>query len=379
MKKLLIFMLVASMIFAVGCSKDNANNEKATENDTQEEQTTNPIDDLGLDYTTGLNEEGFFENVQASDVVTLGEYVGIAVPSSYHTISDEIIMGNIEKMLASFSTTNEITDRAVVDGDTVNIDYVGSIDGVAFDGGSTNGSGTEVTIGVTSYIDDFLEQLIGHTPGESFDIQVTFPEDYGVETLNGKEATFAITINHIVETVVPELTDAFVKENLSEMYEVNTVEALKTLIGNDLQESGIKSYIQEYLINNMTVASVPETVMTYQENIMKNYYEMSATSYGMDVETFLASYVGYESLDALVAASVDQLEQQAKFALTIQAIAEQSDITVSDEIMKAYFLKYTGTEEYAQFEDIYGLPYLKNSILQEAVLDFLVEAAVMAE
>ncbi|MCD7819745.1 MAG: FKBP-type peptidyl-prolyl cis-trans isomerase [Lachnospiraceae bacterium] len=97
---------------------------------------------------------------------------------------------------ASYSTDTSLT---VEDGDTVNIDYVGSIDGVEFDGGSTNGYGTDLTIGSGTYIDDFEEQLIGYHPGDTVDVTVTFPEDYGVEDLNGQEAVFEVTINGIYE------------------------------------------------------------------------------------------------------------------------------------------------------------------------------------
>ncbi len=88
----------------------------------------------------------------------------------------------------------------IEDGDTVNIDYVGSIDGVEFSGGSTNGAGTDLTIGSGSYIDDFEEQLIGYHPGDTVDVTVTFPEDYGVDDLNGQEAVFEVTINGIYES-----------------------------------------------------------------------------------------------------------------------------------------------------------------------------------
>lgn len=97
---------------------------------------------------------------------------------------------------SSFSTDTSLT---VEDGDTVNIDYVGSIDGVEFDGGSTQGMGTDLVIGSGSYIDDFEDQLIGAHPGDQVDVYVTFPEDYGVEDLNGKEALFQVTVNGIYE------------------------------------------------------------------------------------------------------------------------------------------------------------------------------------
>ena len=96
----------------------------------------------------------------------------------------------------SYSTDTSLT---VEDGDTVNIDYVGSVDGVEFDGGNTQGMGTDLVIGSGSYIDDFEEQLIGAHPGDQVDVYVTFPENYGVEDLNGKEALFQVTINGIYE------------------------------------------------------------------------------------------------------------------------------------------------------------------------------------
>ena len=97
---------------------------------------------------------------------------------------------------ASYSTDISLT---IEDGDTVNIDYVGSIDGVEFDGGNTQGQGTDLTIGSGRYIDDFEEQLIGAHPGDNVEVTVTFPEDYGNEELNGKEAVFDVTVNGIYQ------------------------------------------------------------------------------------------------------------------------------------------------------------------------------------
>lgn len=97
------------------------------------------------------------------------------------------------------TTLNTDTSLTVEDGDTVNIDYVGTIDDVEFDGGNTNGGGADLTIGSGTYIDDFEEQLIGHNVGETVEVVVTFPEDYGNEELNDKEAVFTTTINGIYE------------------------------------------------------------------------------------------------------------------------------------------------------------------------------------
>lgn len=95
--------------------------------------------------------------------------------------------------------TTEDTSLTVADGDTVNIDYVGTVDGVEFDGGSTNGAGTDLVIGSGSYIDDFEDQLIGAHPGDEVQVEVTFPDDYGSQDLAGKDAVFAVTVNGIYQ------------------------------------------------------------------------------------------------------------------------------------------------------------------------------------
>lgn len=110
----------------------------------------------------------------------------------------------LQKRPQQRSTVTEVpystdTSLTVTDGDTVNIDYVGSIDGVEFSGGSTDGAGADLTIGSGTYIDDFEEQLIGYHPGDTVEVTVTFPEDYGVDDLNGQEAVFEVTINGIYE------------------------------------------------------------------------------------------------------------------------------------------------------------------------------------
>lgn len=102
-----------------------------------------------------------------------------------------------ESTTGDTSTFSTDTSLSVKDGDTVNIDYVGSIDGVEFAGGNTNGAGADLTIGSGTYIDDFEEQLIGAHPGDTVEVNVTFPENYGNEQLNGKDALFVVEVNGI--------------------------------------------------------------------------------------------------------------------------------------------------------------------------------------
>ena len=183
----------------------------------------------------------------------------------------------------SHSQTTPSTDAAleIKDGDEVNIDYVGTIDGVEFDGGNSNGEGYDLTIGSGSFIDDFEQQLIGHKPGENVSVEVTFPDDYDGEDVAGKDAVFAVTINSI--SVTPELTDAFVAENITEEG-VTTAEEYRNFVKNKFYEQHLKEYLTNYIIENTTVKSYPSDYLKkvrattkYNDESMLQYF----SSYGM--------------------------------------------------------------------------------------------------
>lgn len=133
------------------------------------------------------------EDAQESETT---ESTSDAEDTSSEDADSETVSQENDTASAGLSTDTSLT---IADGDTVNIDYVGTIDGVEFDGGSTDGQGTDLVIGSGSYIDDFEEQLIGAHPGDTVDVNVTFPEDYGVEDLNGQDALFEVTINGIYQ------------------------------------------------------------------------------------------------------------------------------------------------------------------------------------
>jgi trigger factor len=360
----LFIALVTVLAMLTGCGDKKDEKEK---------------DDGAFSYSDGIDKNGFLEGITALDYVELPDYNALVIPSDAHTITDETLQAEIDGLLADYSTDEEIKDRAVVDGDTVNIDYVGSVDGVEFEGGSTGGEGAEVTIGETTYIDDFLEQLIGHKPGETFDINVTFPTPYeNNEELSGKDAVFDTTINYIVKKVDVELTDAFVEENLSEEYGWKTIAEMEDGLYAGLQEDAISMYIQEYLSSDVTVKSVPDSLMKYEENAMVKYYTENAESYGMDLEEFLTSFVGVSSLDELISSSADANKQSAQFALVIQAIAEDAKIKASDDDVADYFKEVVGADDYSEYEKSYGMPYLKQSVLTQKVMNDLIEHATLA-
>ena len=152
-------------------------------------------------YSDGLTKEGFFEGVTALDNVVLPDYKAYTMPEEHTVATDDEVAAKIASIQESFAKQEKDADttRAIVDKDTVNIDYVGTVDGVEFEGGNTKGAGADLTIGSKTYIDDFEEQLIGAHPGDTVEVKVTFPENYGKEELNGKDAVFTVTVNGIYE------------------------------------------------------------------------------------------------------------------------------------------------------------------------------------
>jgi trigger factor len=323
-----------------------------------------------------------WKSVTALDSVDLCDYSNIVIPADVQTVFGEELQGEIDYYLSEHNITNKITNKALKDGDTVNIDYVGSVDEVEFEGGSTNGTGAEVTIGYTSYIDDFLEQLIGKMPGTTFNVEVTFPEDYGTEEngnahLNGKDAVFVTTINHIVEYSDPTLNDAFVSENLSAEFGWMTVSEMKQGITEQIRSSKVSQFIRAYIVENSTVNTLPESLMTYQENSLILYYEEYAKQVNMEFVDFLTSYLGIADEAELIEMNKDANTESAEYYLLAQAIAEDAKLSVTDEDISEYFLKYVSTEDYSQFETFYGKPYLKLMVLNQLILDYVESTATV--
>lgn len=346
------------------------NSSEASSEVSQEESSTTSMTETEFSYSEAFDGNGYWEGITALDYTDLPEYEGISIPSDTHEIEDEEVQTQIDSIKTSYP--KKVTDRAVEDEDTVNIDYVGSVDGVEFEGGSTSGAGTEVTIGVTSYIDDFLEQLIGHTPGETFNVEVTFPDDYSSEELQGKDAVFVTTINYISSSEF-EVDDAYVSEYLSAVYEWTTVAEMTEAIREDLKTSAIKDYIRQYLIDNSEVETVPELLLDYQKNSMLKYYQGYADAYGLDMDDFLSSYVGYSTVEELIEAYTESNTEQAKYYLAIQAIAEELDIIPTDtEVEEIY------ADSYSSYVDTYGLPCLKQNVLCEQVLNRIIDNVVLA-
>ncbi|MBR3040393.1 MAG: FKBP-type peptidyl-prolyl cis-trans isomerase [Lachnospiraceae bacterium] len=326
-------------------------------------------------YSIGLNADGTIEGIKAKDYVMLPGYQEITVQRSELEISDEEVDEYIESLLADEQTLNTDESLVVKEGDSINLDYVGSIDGVEFDGGSTMGMGASIVVGQANYIEGFESQLVGHHVGESFDIEVTFPEDYGNEELNGKDAVFAITLNGIYEDAV--FDDDFVKEHFSN--EASTAKEYIQNYKDSKFEENLTTYVQNYLLDNSRILDYPESYVKGlmgllkgididQYNAYNNYYK---STMGSETYKSLQEYTGLDKKE-YYASLRTQAENNADANLIYQAVYEDANLTVTEEHKNLVLQSYGVTEQYYQnLVDTYGEGFLNQAAIRFAVLDYV--------
>jgi trigger factor len=318
--------------------------------------------DEPLNYSEGLDDNGFWLGVTALNYVSNLNPHGLAVPR----ITDNDVQNVINDFLFYFANEVIILNRAVQAGDEVNIDFVGSVDGAEFDGGSTNGWGTYVIAGCqVSYIDNFLDQIIGHMPGSVVNVEVTFPNNYHDISLRGKRALFVTAINYIIDFEPPELTDQFVLESLHQFFGWSTIAEMKNGVFEDMQYDFIMNNIERILMDSVTIKSVPNIIIESRERMLMDEIRNIALSNGIEPELYINLYFG--GTEGLLSAYREQLNYEASFFLVIQAIAEYIGLTITDN----------DTEEFVGFVYIYGLPYIKNYVLMETVMYYVIDNIVL--
>ena len=327
------------------------------------------FDYASFDYSEGLDDNGHWTGIRALDYVTLPEDVS-ALPLSKADIepTEAEIQTQIDTLLNQYATTQNITDRAAQSGDTVNIDYSGAVDGVAFTGGTA--TGYDLTLGSHSFIDGFEDQIIGHNIGDTFDVTVTFPDGYDASTdsdgntveLSGKEAVFRVTVNSISEPVTPELTDQWVDSTFGTSDDVHTVEELKAFFSSALYDQNLEDAIMDALLDTADFKDVPSEVPGYYACMFLNYYYQLSSYYSSDLDT-IAQAQGYTDANAMLGASDTVITHLAKQDLLYQAIAESQGIEPTQEQLDAAAASYSGSS--------YGDNFIHQTALQTAVMEWL--------
>lgn len=323
-----------------------------------------------------------FEDLVIEDYVTLPEYASMTVQAEKPEVTDEVIENYINRNIL---TTYPVTDRAVAQGDAVTIDYVGKKDGVAFDGGTAEGY--VLNIGSGNFIEGFEDGLVGVMPGETVDLNLTFPENYHAEELAGADVIFTVTVHDIQESTDYEnvtqeqlalMENGYTsKEDIWENAEKEVEESAEATY-----QSNITDAIIEKLMAESTFTSVPEYLVeeelqnynTYMETICMNYY-------GCDVETFVTSFYGI-SMDEYNAEMKQMCEETIKQYLIIEAISRAEGIEVSEAAMKETAAKEA--EEYgyesadALLEEV-GKTTYRMYILQDEVMTKLMDMVTVEE
>lgn len=329
--------------------------------------------------SVGLTADGRIEGVTVKDVVTLADYANIAVPEEEVAAKTEEVEDSIKSTLEQHKEPSTDASIAIADGDEVNIDFVGTVDGVEFEGGNSNGEGYDLTIGSGSFVDDFEQQLIGHKPGEEVTVEVTFPEDYDGEEVAGKDANFAVTINSI--NVTPELTDEFVAENITEEG-VTTAEEYRAFVENDFYKQHLEEYLTNYISENSTVKSYPSNylkkvraVTKYNDEQMLASYKQMSAYYGISMYENLWDLRDDEVSDELSYELElrDRAKEAAKEAMVYQALFEDAGLTLDMDAVYAEMTEEYGEESVTQMKETNGEGYIAQNEIREAVIEYLVE------
>ena len=372
--KALCFVCAGALALGMaGCGK-SASSGASSESTSLDLGSAADYDYQNFTYSDGLDENGYWTGVKALDVVTLPEdYAAIPLKKADIEPTEDEVQSQIDSLLDQPSTTAEVTGRAAANGDTVTIDYAGTVDGVAFTGGTY--SGYSLQLGSGTFIDGFEDQIVGHNVGDTFDVKVTFPEGYSDSTdaegntlvLSGKEAVFSVTLNGISEEVQPELTDAWVDETLGTSNGLHSVEALRAFYQQQLYQANLQTAVMDYLLQNSTFGDIPKSVLDYQVTQCLNYYYTMGGYYGYELDAFV-QMMGYDNADAMLAALADSIESYAKEALVYQAVAEAMELAPTQEQIDAY----------SAYTDTYGANYCTMVAMMDTVTEALTTGAKVA-
>lgn len=363
-KKLLAAFLATAMVLSLTACGDKDDKEDTKNN---ADVDTFVLSEENLDSYITLNDDYDVFNVEIEPI----------------EVTDSDINSQIDNLILDKAASSEklqtLVNRAVEDGDTVIIDYVGTKDGVAFEGG-TSYSSTDLTIGSGSFIPGFEDGLIGVNPGETVTLDLTFPEDYnGSAELAGQAVQFEVTVHYILPTYADITEDV-----VADLYEgQSTIAGLREQVSKDIYDSVYASSV-EYAVVEML-----ETKCTYAEelpeylkqvsydNIMTNL-ETYASYYGMNLENYVyLSY--YQDLETFQSQTAWELaEYNTKYLLFCQAYANEKDLKVTEEELDTQMESYAAYYGFASVEEGFTeeeIDSIKNTMMNIKVLDYIIANA----
>ena len=374
-KRAVAAILAAAIVTAMtGCGNSGSQTESATAATTEQAAEEEWMNDPTA-YLSGIT---------ASDYVDLpADYASLTVEvEPPAVVTDEEVDAAIENQRQARRELKEVTRRTKVqEGDVVNIDYIGRIDGEEFDGGSAEGYDLE--IGSGSFIEGFEEGLIDQKVGDTVTLELTFPQDYGDSTKAGVDAEFEVTINSIQEYVVPQLTDQFVAElGITDEFgnAVNTVDGLRTYTRNSIVESKESQYTQrleEAIRNTLSEKStfkkdLPAAMVKRNNDAIVSELTLYAQQYGIDLKTLMQLAYG-STEDSYMQDINDVAVENVKKSIILKAIGDKEGLCLTDDQFQAELevavsnSGFTSVEEVAR-EDVEAY---REILDKRKVMDFL--------
>ncbi|MBR1423882.1 MAG: trigger factor [Ruminococcus sp.] len=309
--------------------------------------------------------------------VDIKDYKGIEATKTVKEVTDEDIDAQLNSLREKNVTVETIDDRAAENGDDVVIDFEGFKDGVAFDGGKAEDF--TLNLGSGQFIPGFEDQIVGHNAGESFDINVTFPEEYQVEELKGAPAVFKINLKSISKKVLPEIDDDMVKDST----EFDTLEEYKADVRKKLEEANEKqaeneaeSAIYDVVIEKLE-GEIPQEMYDNRVNEMVQELEQRLRPQGITLDLYL-QYTG-QTLETVKKAYEEQAVKQVKLRLALEKIAQLENIEVSDDEVNEELTKMS--EQYGveaeQIKQIVALEDLRRDVAVGKAAELVKDSAVI--
>lgn len=365
-KKVLATLVMASALLLTGCG--NKENTESSQAQVESEQSQSEQANV------------YLKDMDVENYVTIGDYMSIKVDIDKTEMQESEIEWEIRYNIADAVTADfgAITDRAVENGDLINLDYAGYKDGVAFSGGTATDQ--LLGIGSDSFIDGFEDGLVGVMPGETVDLDLTFPENYGNEELNGADVVFTVTVNYIVpgaEEVSDEVVQAL------ELTDVTNGEQLRAYVEEYMQEY-LDSEYQEEVENQVitqfmamcTFEELPADRLAADKAQTTANLEAQASVYGIDADTFVQYFYGMTAetfIDSYTESATKQL-------IAMQVVANKEGLGISDEELDSMLLEYATGAGYDTIEEYCGetnKETFREYFVYDKVLNFLVENATI--
>ncbi len=343
-----------------------------------------PVSRPSLEKVENVGDDGatFVVKVAVKPEVKLGEYKGAEIPVLEEPVSDEDVQKRLEQMQNQNSRLVTDDKEAAKKGDTVVIDYEGSIDGEPFDGGKDEGYSLE--LGSNTFIPGFEDQLVGVKAGEDKDVNVTFPEDYHAEDLKGKAALFKVHVVEVQRKELPAIDDEFAKD-VSEFDTLDELkEDLKGKIAEEKKEAKLNTARQKALDYAIEHAEMDIPEMMIDEEVDRDYENLKRqmSGQGLSMENYF-KFTG-QSKEVFRQSMAPDAEKNIKADLVLEAIGKAENIEPSEEEIDNEIKEYAHAfnqefDKYKESLDDQMLEYITDTIKRRKALDLLVDSAKQVE